>query len=106
MRSDRLRAKDSKVVKRVLGLPNVMLFYESRVSEIRGEGNRLTELVLERLAHDSEAQVGRVKNSNTHKEGQKKENGREILPIDALFLAIGSRPNTALLSELLLLLVC
>ncbi len=61
--------------KEVLARPNVTVMYETEVKEIHGNEDELTKLII------------------TTK-GVEKE-----LPTDALFLAIGSKPNTTLFSD-------
>jgi thioredoxin reductase (NADPH) len=59
---------------RVLQNPAIKIIYESTVTEIRGDGNRVTEVVV------------------THQ----KTGEKTIVAADGIFIAIGLRPNTTL----------
>ena len=72
VRSKEWRAKDEAMKKELLAQPNVVVMMETSVKKIEGNGKQATHLLLNR-------------GKNTEK-----------LPIDALFLAIGAKPNTAL----------
>ena len=72
VRKDRFRAVDEKRKELLLSLPNVKVLYQTTVQEILGDDEGVTSVVV--------------------KEGS---NTREI-PLDGLFLAIGSKPNTSL----------
>lgn len=77
VRGKTLRAKDEKTKQRTLTKPNVSIVYETHLTKAIGDGQRLTHLGL--------------KNSSTGKETTES--------FDALFLAIGSRPNTTLFKQ-------
>lgn len=77
VRKNHFRAKDLKARDRVLAKPNVKVFFESRIIKIQGDGTRVTSVVIERV------DTGEYKNH----------------PVDGVFLAIGSRPNTALFKD-------
>lgn len=73
VRKDRFRAKEEKRLEQLLQTPNVEVRYQTRVTEIQGDGNRLTHVLLQ-------------------EKGQKPVS----FALDGLFLAIGSTPNTKL----------
>ncbi len=77
VRKNHFRAKDIKARDRVLAKPNVKVLFESRIIKIQGDGTRVTSVVIERV------DTGEYKNH----------------PVDGVFLAIGSRPNTALFKD-------
>lgn len=72
VRKDKLRATEKKRVQALLEKPNVRIMYETQVAEIKGNGSQVTEVVLS--------------------QGRKKT----LFPLDGLFLAIGSTPNSRL----------
>lgn len=74
VRKEKIRAIEKKRAQEILARPNIEVLYETIVQEIKGEEGKMTHLIL----------------SNNHK--------KEIttIPVNALFLAIGSRPNTEL----------
>lgn len=74
VRKDVFRAIEKKRLKSVLSRPNVEVHYETFVREIKGDGNKVTSIFLH--------------NSSSGADWE--------LPIDAVFLGIGSRPNTEL----------
>jgi thioredoxin reductase (NADPH) len=63
----------------VIGNPNITIRYRSTISTISGDGNHVTHAT--------------IKNIQTHTE--------ETVPTAALFLAIGSKPNTDFLKDVL-----
>ncbi len=75
VRAKTLKSIEEKRKQHLLSLPNVNVLYETRVKEIVGSSDKLTHIVLE----------------NGEKE--------KTLPIDAVFLAIGSKPNTDIFRE-------
>ena len=77
VRGKKLRAKDEKTKQLTLGKPNVAIVYATQVTAAKGNGKHLTHLVIKNTATGTET--------------------TEVF--DALFLAIGSRPNTALFKE-------
>jgi thioredoxin reductase (NADPH) len=74
VRKDNFRAVEKERAKEILSRPNVEVIYETIVQEIRGDGDKVTELL--------------VQNTKTK--------SLSTLSIDALFLAIGSKPNSEL----------
>lgn len=69
VRKDSLRATDETKKRALLNLPNVEIHYKTQVQEIVGDSEGVAGVVLQ---------------------------NRKIFPLDGLFLAIGSKPNTAL----------
>lgn len=70
VRKDGFKTVEENRKREVLGKSNVEVRYQTTVEELKGNGDKLTSIVL-------------------------KNRGRtETLPIDGLFLAIGSKPNT------------
>ena len=74
VRRDQFRTVERERMNEILSRPNVEVHYNTIVKEIKGDGQKVTHLVV----HNSSAQ-----------------NDLEV-PVDALFLAIGSQPNTAM----------
>jgi thioredoxin reductase (NADPH) len=74
VRRDEFRAGEKQRLKEILATPNVEVHYMTTVKEIKGDGDQVTHLVLQ----DAKARK------------------TWELPTDALFLAIGSHPNTDL----------
>jgi thioredoxin reductase (NADPH) len=74
VRRDQFRTIETQRLKELLTRPNIEVHYNTQVKEIRGDGEKATHL----LAYDS------AQDKFTE------------LPTDALFLAIGARPNTEL----------
>lgn len=74
LRGKTFRAIEEKRLNQLLALPNVKVIYETEVKKIIGNGEKATQLVLHPRGVD----------------------GEKIFPIDAVFLAIGSKPNTEL----------
>lgn len=74
VRKDFLKANDVKNRDKTLARSNVKVMFNTSVSEIKGNGSKLTHVIL---------------NNNTN-------NNKSELAIDGLFLAIGSSPNTSL----------
>lgn len=77
IRDTKLKAKDKRAVTNVLNKKNVTVLYNTKVTSILGDGTRVTNLEL----------------FNTQK------NEKQLMAVDGLFLAIGSKPNTALLQK-------
>ncbi len=75
VRGTQLKAKDKRTVTNALNKKNVTVLYNTNVTTILGDGMRVTNLEL----------------FNTEK------NEKQLMAIDGLFLAIGSKPNTSLL---------
>jgi thioredoxin reductase (NADPH) len=74
VRGNEFRAVEKQRIKEILSRPNVTVMYQTVVQEIHGDGDKVTQLQLQ----------------NT--QSKKLEN----LSVDALFLAIGAKPNTEL----------
>ncbi len=74
VRGDQMRSVEKRRAEEILSRPNVEVLYETTIQEIKGEGEKLTRLLVQ----------------NNRK--------KAVFDIetDALFLAIGSRPNTEL----------
>lgn len=72
VRKDGFKTVEEVRKREVLSKPNIEVRYLTTIEEIKGDGNKMTHLVL--------------KNKAT----------LETLPVDGLFLAIGSKPNTDL----------
>lgn len=70
---DKLTASPA-MQKRVLGNPKIKIIYNTTITEIKGNGQHVTELVLT--------------NQKTGK--------TQIIPSDVMFLAIGQKPNTGI----------
>lgn len=77
IRSDQMRTVEKKRAEEILSKPNVEVLYKTKIQEIKGKQDRVTHLVLE--------------SQNDQKEAE--------LCVDALFLAIGSHPNTELFQK-------
>jgi len=77
VRKDTFRAKDISARDRVLAKKNVKVVFETRVSEVMGDNNKVTHLHTENTKTGEKAKVD----------------------IDGLFLAIGSKPNTMLFEK-------
>ncbi len=73
VRKSAFKAVEEKRMETLLAKPNVKIFYETAVSEIKGDGEKVTHVVV---------QKGKEKTSE--------------IPLDGLFLAIGSTPNSQL----------
>lgn len=76
-REDRLTARDPQELDRLLARPNVKVVFNTDAQEIKGDGNSVTQLV--------------VQNNKT--------NEQSIIDLDGIFLAIGSRPKTSLFKD-------
>lgn len=74
VRKDSLKSIESDRKKQLLATPNIAILYNTTVQKISGDAQKMTAIVL--------------KNSATGEE--------KTLPADALFLAIGSVPNTSI----------
>jgi len=77
VRKDSFKAVESKRLDALLEKPNVKIFYETTVAEIQGNGELLTHVKLQTKTEPFD------------------------LPLDGLFLAIGSRPNSQLFQKIL-----
>ncbi len=77
LRKGEFRSIEKQRLNEVLSTPNIEVHYYTVVKEIKGDGERVTHLLLNDTAD--------------HKNWE--------LPTDALFLAIGSRPNTEMFSN-------
>lgn len=73
VRKDQFKTVDEQRKREILSRPNIEILMRTTVEEVRGDGERTTSLILQ-------------------KNGKQKEE----LTVDALFLAIGSQPNTEL----------
>lgn len=71
------RTVEKQREKQVVSLPNIEVFYQTIVKEIKGEKDRVSYLILSNQKHKK----------SYH------------LPVDAVFLAIGSVPNTKLFAH-------
>lgn len=78
VRKGSLKALEEKRIQTLLEKPNVKIFYNTVVKEIKGDGQKLTHVILE-----------------------KEQRNLVNFPLDGLFLAIGSRPNTRLFQDIL-----
>lgn len=81
VRSEAMKAKDIKASKRLTSKNNVQVLFNTTVEEIVGDGNKVTGVVVQ----DSKKQ-------ETHK-----------ISVDGVFLAIGSKPNTKIFKDQILL---
>lgn len=75
VRKDSFRAKDVKERDAVISKPQVKVLFNTEVKEIKGDGKKVTGVVI----HNN------------------KTNIKNTLSTDGVFLAIGARPNTALI---------
>ena len=71
VRKTSFKTVEEKRLQTLLSKPNVKIHYNTRIEEVRGDGEKVVSLVAQ-------------------------SNKKEQIPVDALFLAIGSKPNTAL----------
>lgn len=72
VRKDQFKTVEIQRKNEILSRPNVEVLFRTTVEEIKGDGQKVTHLILQ-------------------------QNGKQIeLPINALFLAIGAKPNTEL----------
>ncbi len=78
VRKDQLRANEAKRIEALFDQPNIKVYYNTQVAEIRGDGAQVKSVVL-------------ADGSEKFKE----------MPLDGLFLAIGSRPNSELFQKAL-----
>ncbi len=74
VRRDQFRSVEKERMKEILSRPNVVVHYNSVIDEIRGDQQKVTHLRVHNTLSQDNQQV----------------------PVDALFLAIGARPNTDL----------
>jgi thiol-disulfide isomerase/thioredoxin len=74
VRGDHFRSIERERMQTILGKSNIEVLYQTEVNEVRGNNTQVTHLIVE--------------NNRTHKKQQ--------ISVDALFLAIGSKPNTEL----------
>ncbi len=77
VRKDKFRSVETKRIEQILSHPNIHVHYGTIVREVKGDGTKVTHILLQT-------------------NGAKQE---ERLDVDALFLAIGSQPNTQLFKE-------
>lgn len=77
VRKDQLRANESNRIESLMERPNVTFHYNTEVKEVKGDEHKMTSILL--------------------KQGQ----SLSEFPLDGLFLAIGSRPNTQLFQNTL-----
>lgn len=77
VRKDYFRAKDIKAKEKTLALPNVEVMYNTEVTKVINDGSKVSSLVICNNAKNEESDFA----------------------VDGLFLAIGSRPNTALFKD-------
>lgn len=73
VRKDKLKATEKKRVETLLARPNVKFVYNTEVASIQGDGEKVTGVTLKSKTRPSVS-----------------------LPLDALFLAIGSKPNSSI----------
>lgn len=73
VRKNKLRASEQKRVETLLAKPNIKIMYNTQVTEVKGDGNKVKAVVLKT-------------------KGKKPIDHR----LDGLFLAIGSKPNSRL----------
>lgn len=73
VRHDKFKTVEESRKKEILSRPNVEVLYNTTIEEIKGDGQKMTHLVLQ---------------------GPNKK--KKEMSADALFLAIGSKPNTSL----------
>jgi thioredoxin reductase (NADPH) len=74
VRRDEFRTVERERMKEILALHNVEVHYKTIVKEIKGDREKVTHLVVYDSSQETSSEV----------------------PVDAFFLAIGSRPNTSL----------
>jgi thioredoxin reductase (NADPH) len=74
VRRDVFRTVEKERMKEILSRPNIEVHFKTVIKEIRGDRQKATALIVHDFAKSEEQEV----------------------PVDALFLAIGSRPNTEL----------
>lgn len=73
VRKDQLRANETQRIETLLDQPNIKIFYHTEVLEVQGDGSQVTGVLLK-----TESKSART------------------FPLDGLFLAIGSKPNSEL----------
>lgn len=76
VRKGAFKAIEEKRMATLLAKPNVKIFYETSVAEIKGDGEKVTHVVL-----------------------KKEKGGTSEIPLDGLFLAIGSTPNSQIFGK-------
>lgn len=76
VRKGAFKAIEEKRLETLLAKPNVKVFYETAVAEIKGDGEKITHVVV-----------------------KKGKEGISEVPLDGLFLAIGSTPNSQLFGK-------
>jgi thioredoxin reductase (NADPH) len=79
VRGGALRGSEEQRRKEILAEPNVEILYKTTVQEIKGNGQKVTEII--------------IKNEKTKK--------RRTLDVDGVFLAIGAKPNTQIFQNAL-----
>jgi thioredoxin-disulfide reductase/thioredoxin len=72
VRKDSFKASDIQRKEALFARPNVHISYGATVEEVKGNGESVTQLLVRQNKKD------------------------QVIPVDGLFLAIGSKPNTAL----------
>jgi len=77
VRSDQMRTVEKKRAEEILSMSNVEVLYKTTVQEVRGQDDKMSRLLLQ--------------NQNTKQPFE--------LSADALFLAIGSQPNTEMFQK-------
>jgi len=78
VRKGAFKAIEEKRMETLLAKPNVKIFYETSVAEIKGDGEKVTHVVV-----------------------KKGKGGTSEIPLDGLFLAIGSTPNSQIFGKAL-----
>ena len=71
VRKDTFRAVEKQRLAALLSKENVEVLFQTTVSEVRGDGEKVVSLLI-----------------------QNEKSGQSTLPVDALFLAIGAKPNS------------
>jgi thioredoxin reductase (NADPH) len=74
VRRDEFRTVEKERMKEIMSQPNIQVHFKTTIKEIKGDGQKATHLIV-----------------CDHSTGTESE-----MPVDALFLAIGSCPNTSL----------
>jgi thioredoxin reductase (NADPH) len=77
VRRGEFRTIEKERMNEILAKPNIQVHYKTTVKEILGDGQKVTHLMIHENAAGTISEI----------------------PVDALFLAIGSRPNTALFRD-------
>jgi thioredoxin reductase (NADPH) len=77
VRGDQMRTVEKRRAEEILSKPNVEVLYKTKIQEIKGKEDHITHLLLQDQSSKTGAQIA----------------------VDALFLAIGSHPNTELFQK-------